>query len=41
MNDVGRATDAQNGSRVDIHGLVETPEDVDVEGRCERGAMKK
>jgi hypothetical protein len=38
---VGRMAVAQHGSRIDIDGVEQTTEDVDVEGLYERGYMKK
>jgi len=41
MNRVGRTAVAQRGSRIDIDGVEQVPEDVDVEGLYGRGYMKK
>jgi hypothetical protein len=41
MSRVGRTAVVQHGSQVEIDGVEQTPEDVDVEGLYERGYMKK
>jgi hypothetical protein len=41
MSGVARAAVAQHGSRIDIDGVAQVPEEVDVEDLYERGVMKK
>jgi hypothetical protein len=41
MDRVGRKAVAQHGSRIQIDGVEQTPEDVDIEALYERGYMKK
>jgi hypothetical protein len=41
MDRVDRTAVAQHGSRIELDGVEQTPEDVDVEALYERGYMKK
>jgi hypothetical protein len=41
MSRVGRTAIVQHGSRIQIDGVEQTPEDVDTEALYERGPMKK
>jgi hypothetical protein len=41
MGRVGRTAVVQHGSRIEIDGVPQTPEEVDVESLYERGSMKK